>query len=63
MLFISFYLATYQKDGRPPTARKSLRRMSQAALPGPHVVDGTILGEAKTTGARVNGVSTRSRKA
>ncbi len=69
VLFISFYLATYRKDGKPPTTRKSLRRMSQAPLPDPHVIAASATGhsnghaKAKTTGAKSNGVTTRSRKA
>lgn len=64
VLFILFYIATYQKDRKAPSARKSLRRMSQAPLPDPHVnpaVDN--LGRARATGSKTNGVSTRSRKA
>jgi fatty acid elongase 3 len=76
VLFISFYFATYRKDGKPPTTRKSLRRMSQAPLPDPHDLaavanghakshaNGHANGHAKTTGAnKPNGVTTRSRKA
>jgi fatty acid elongase 3 len=71
LLFISFYLATYRKDGKRPTTRKSLRRMSQAPLPDPHTMaaathghtNGHANGQAKTTGAKTNGVTTRSRKA
>lgn len=65
-LFISFYLATYKKDGKPPTARKSLRRMSQAQVPDPHSLAGAILsnGHAKASGYNEkNGHATRSRKA
>lgn len=63
VLFILFYIATYQKDRKAPSARKSLRRMSQAPLPDPHV-NPTIdtLGQARATGSKTNGVSTRSRK-
>ncbi len=66
VLFISFYFATYSKDGKPPSGRKTARRMSQAPLPDPHDL---ILGHtpqnghAATTGAKTNGVTTRSRKA
>ncbi|KAI1076039.1 GNS1/SUR4 membrane protein [Whalleya microplaca] len=64
VLFISFYLATYQKDRRAPSTRKTLRRMSQAPLPDAHVVATTTLQpQAKASGVRTNGVSTRSRKA
>lgn len=62
VLFISFYFATYKKDRKAPSSRKTLRRMSQAPLPGPHVVPD--LGQAKTTGSmRANGSIPRSRKA
>jgi fatty acid elongase 3 len=71
VLFISFYFATYRKEGKAPTTRKSLRRMSQAPLPDPHTItaaatastNGHAKGQAKTTGAKANGVTTRSRKA
>jgi fatty acid elongase 3 len=64
VLFISFYFATYKKDGKAPSGRKSLRRMSQAPVPDPHAVLSSMAGkDAKSTGAKVNGVTTRSRKA
>lgn len=69
VLFISFYIATYQKDPKR-TTRKSLRRMSQAPLPDPHDLlhgqvhkQNGVLGDAKTTGARPANKSPRSRKA
>ncbi|KAB8228991.1 elongation of very long chain fatty acids protein [Aspergillus alliaceus] len=40
VLFILFYVATYKKDGRAPTARKAVRRMSQAPIPDPHLAEG-----------------------
>ncbi|EGO60588.1 hypothetical protein NEUTE1DRAFT_75853 [Neurospora tetrasperma FGSC 2508] len=59
VLFISFYFATYKKDGKRPTGRKSLRRMSQAPLPDPKDIV-----SAKASGARPSGAATaRSRKA
>ncbi|RYP43439.1 hypothetical protein DL768_009927 [Monosporascus sp. mg162] len=64
VLFILFYIATYKRDHKAPSARKSLRRMSQAPLPDPHVVSSVdTLGKARSTGSKANGVSTRSRKA
>ncbi|RYP66486.1 hypothetical protein DL769_006029 [Monosporascus sp. CRB-8-3] len=64
VLFILFYIATYKRDHKAPSARKSLRRMSQAPLPDPHAaVSVDTLGKARSTGSRANGVSTRSRKA
>lgn len=66
VLFISFYFATYKKDGKAPTSRKSLRRMSQAPLPDPLDVQKALTAAAngaKTTGAKTNGTTTRSRKA
>lgn len=38
VLFILFYLASYKKDGKPPSARKTLRRMSQAGTSGPRTI-------------------------
>lgn len=63
ILFISFYLATYKKDGKAPSTRKTLRRMSRAQAPDPHVVSEAV---AKATGAKTNASTTRvtrSRKA
>jgi fatty acid elongase 3 len=63
VLFLLFYFATYKKDGRPPTARKALRRMSQAEAPGPHIVSDEAKAQATSTGVKTNSISTRSRKA
>lgn len=64
VLFISFYLATYKKEHKAPSTRKTLRRMSQAPLPDHHVVSGTTQSPlAYTSGVKTNGVATRSRKA
>lgn len=67
-LFILFYLATYRKEGKRPSHRKGLRRMSQAPLPDPHdLLAGTPKeeknGHSITTGAKTTGPVTRSRKA
>lgn len=64
VLFISFYFATYKKDQRAPSTRKTLRRMSQAPLPDHHTVaHAAQIPQAKATGIKTNGVTTRSRKA
>ncbi|KAF4953167.1 hypothetical protein FSARC_12461 [Fusarium sarcochroum] len=67
VLFISFYFATYKKQGKAPTSRQSLRRMSQAPLPDPHLVQTTpVKGKsngATATGSKANSASARSRKA
>ncbi|ROW15458.1 hypothetical protein VPNG_02362 [Cytospora leucostoma] len=66
VLFILFYIATYKKDTQR-TTRKSLRRMSQAPLPDPHdLIHGAPANkkdDAKTTGAKVNKTTPRSRRA
>jgi hypothetical protein len=33
LLFISFYIATYRKDGKRPTGRKAARSLKDAELP------------------------------
>jgi fatty acid elongase 2/fatty acid elongase 3 len=33
LLFISFYIATYKKEGKRPTGRKAARSLSQAEIP------------------------------
>ncbi len=71
VLFISFYLATYRKDGKKTTSRKAVRRMSQAPLPDPHDLlvaaqaasSGASTTGAKANGGRTSGMTTRSRKA
>ncbi|KAL2118933.1 hypothetical protein VTJ04DRAFT_5892 [Mycothermus thermophilus] len=70
LLFISFYLATYKKDGKSTTTRKAVRRMSQAPLPDPiHGLEANAHGyatgtsDAKSTGVKTNGSTTRSRRA
>jgi fatty acid elongase 3 len=64
VLFISFYLATYKKDGKAPSTRKTLRRMSRAQAPGPGLrMEPSPAPElGKTSGFKTEGVQTRSRK-
>ncbi|KAI0593062.1 putative fatty acid elongase [Biscogniauxia sp. FL1348] len=63
VLFISFYIATYKKNHKAPSTRKTLRRMSQAPLPDPHVV-ATVPSPAYGKASGFNKSSTpRSRKA
>lgn len=33
LLFISFYIATYKKDGKRPTGRKAARSLTSAQIP------------------------------
>lgn len=61
VLFILFYFATYKKEGKPPSARKTLRRMSQAEALSPHIA--SEYAKSKATGVQTSRVSTRSRKA
>ena len=69
VLFISFYFATYKKDKKAPTTRKSLRKMSQAPLPDPLQIQQAIAanvspgGVSATGSSKTNGATTRSRKA
>lgn len=74
VLFISFYLATYKRDGKP-SGRKAVRRMSQVPLPDPNQINQIIHGKAssgntngtngngKSSAVKSNGTSTRSRRA
>ncbi|KUJ17314.1 GNS1/SUR4 membrane protein [Mollisia scopiformis] len=70
VLFISFYIATYRKDGKKPTGRKAAR--SLGSLKDAQIPDIAALraaasnGNAKTSSSSPNGngrASTRSRKA
>lgn len=65
LLFISFYLATYRKDGKRPSGRKATRRMSQAPLPDPHdiIYRKSANSGAKSTSMKPDGSAPRSRKA
>jgi len=77
LLFISFYFATYKKDGKRPTGRKAARSLKDAQVPDVATImnggkspngkaNGSLKasnGHAKTTGASPNRPATRSRKA
>lgn len=75
LLFISFYIATYKKDGKRPTGRKAARSLKDAELPDiAALTHGKIVPEKKnghangTNGHAVSSAtpgrpSTRSRKA
>jgi len=68
LLFISFYIATYRKDGKRPTGRKAARSLKDAQLPdiaaltGGKTAPDTSNGHATTT-ATPGRPATRSRKA
>lgn len=67
LLFISFYFATYKKDGKRPTGRKAARSLSQAQIPDVAALTGgqdkpAGNGRASTTATPGRPV-TRSRKA
>jgi len=66
-LFISFYFATYKKDGKRPSGRKAVRRMSQAPFPDAQTImnasSSASSPAAKSSGIKTNGTSTRSRRA
>ncbi|PQE24188.1 fatty acid elongase protein [Rutstroemia sp. NJR-2017a BVV2] len=70
LLFISFYFATYKKDGKRPTGRKAARSLKDAQLPDvATLTNGKINagsfgnGHAKTTATSPGRPATRSRKA
>jgi fatty acid elongase 2/fatty acid elongase 3 len=67
LLFISFYIATYKKDGKRPTGRKAARSLSSAEIPDVAAlthgkVNSGTNGYA-TSSAPTPGRVTRSRKA
>lgn len=53
VLFISFYFATYKKDGKRPTGRKAARSLVDAKLP-----DVTAILDTKPTPSKKNGSAT-----
>jgi len=70
LLFISFYLATYKKEGKRPTGRKAVRSLSNAQIPDVAALTQGIKhaelknGHATATGTATPGRPvTRSRKA
>ena len=68
VLFISFYFATYKKDGKRPTGRKAARSLKDAQVPDvAALTHGKINGAANghTTSSATNSTPrvTRSRKA
>ncbi|KAE9364627.1 GNS1/SUR4 membrane protein [Stipitochalara longipes BDJ] len=70
LLFISFYIATYKKDGKRPTGRKAARSLKDAELPDiAALTNGKIVPEKKNGHANGHSTatpgrpSTRSRKA
>lgn len=67
VLFISFYLATYKKDGKRPTSRKAARSLKDAEVPDvAALTNGKInAGNGHSTGSTTGSTPrvTRSRKA
>jgi hypothetical protein len=77
LLFISFYFATYKKDGKRPTGRKAARSLKDAELPdvaaltngmikpaqNGHATNGHATNGHATTTATPGRPVTRSRKA
>lgn len=67
VLFISFYFATYKKDGKRPTGRKAARSLKDAQIPDiASLTNGKVPSPAANghaTATATPGRSTRSRKA
>jgi fatty acid elongase 2/fatty acid elongase 3 len=69
LLFISFYIVTYKKDGKAPSGRKARKSLMGAELPdiaaltNGKIKSGTTNGHATATGSSPSRPVTRSRKA
>jgi len=71
LLFISFYFATYKKDGKRPTGRKAARSLKDAQIPDvAALTNGKIVPEKLNGNGHSTGTATgpsprvtRSRKA
>ncbi|KAH8805940.1 GNS1/SUR4 family-domain-containing protein [Xylogone sp. PMI_703] len=58
LLFISFYFATYKKDGKRPTGRKAARSLKDAELPDVvAITGGRIRGLSNASNGHANGYS------
>jgi len=69
LLFISFYFATYKKDGKRPTGRKAARSLVGAQVPDVAALRNGKINSEKSTNGHATGATTpgrpvtRSRKA
>jgi fatty acid elongase 3 len=72
LLFISFYLATYQRSAKAGRPRRNTGKLAAIEMKNFEIPDGhlhengsvvTANGDAKTSGRAANGPTTRSRKA
>lgn len=65
VLFISFYFATYRKDGKRPSGSRAARSLSSAQIPDVAALTGALkdLPNGHSTGTEKKGPVTRSRKA
>jgi len=58
LLFISFYFATYKKDGKRPTGRKAARSLKDAEVPDVAAFTNGKINPGKTTNGSANGHAT-----